>query len=288
MSYPNLMKPIGNSNIDGILGQCNCFAYVYLTSYDPRYILCMYNCISEDLVFMAIVNYLVTSNAVAYSMLLPNMSLQISIWKKFNLIFLFFLLRKLILPFYSFTLFCIILPMTMFVPEAELPAWVVCYIPATMSFLNILPAPKSFPFIVPYLLFENTMSVTKFNAMISGLFQLGSAYEWVVTKKSGRSSEGDLVSLIEKGPRQQHQRGVSVPDLEELKEEIQLQEKKKASKKKKKHNRIYMKELALAFLLLTASARSLLSAQGIHFYFLLFQGISFLLVGLDLIGEQVD
>ncbi|KAK8705563.1 hypothetical protein V6N13_049161 [Hibiscus sabdariffa] len=206
---------------------------------------------------------------------------KISIWKKFNMIFLFFLLRKLILPFYSFTLFCIILPMTMFVPEAELPAWVVCYIPATMSFLNILPAPKSFPFIVPYLLFENTMSVTKFNAMISGLFQLGSAYEWVVTKKSGRSSEGDLVSLVEKQPK--HQRGGSEPNLDELKTEIEQEQKAR----KKKHNRIYTKELALAFLLLTASARSLLSAQGIHFYFLLFQGISFLLVGLDLIGEQV-
>ncbi|XP_044510548.1 probable xyloglucan glycosyltransferase 12 [Mangifera indica] len=210
---------------------------------------------------------------------------KISIWKKFNMIFLFFLLRKLILPFYSFTLFCIILPMTMFVPEAELPAWVVCYIPATMSFLNILPAPKSFPFIVPYLLFENTMSVTKFNAMISGLFQLGSAYEWVVTKKSGRSSEGDLVSLVEKEPK--HHKGASAPDLDKVKLEIKQQE-QKASKRKKKHNRIYMKELTLAFLLLTASARSLLSAQGIHFYFLLFQGISFLLVGLDLIGEQVD
>lgn len=209
---------------------------------------------------------------------------KISIWKKFNLIFLFFLLRKLILPFYSFTLFCIILPMTMFIPEAGLPAWVVCYIPATMSFLNILPAPKSFPFIVPYLLFENTMSVTKFNAMISGLFQLGSAYEWVVTKKSGRSSEGDLVSLVEKETK--HQRGTSEPNLEEMKEEIRQQE-QMASRKKKKHNRIYTKELALALLLLTASARSLLSAQGIHFYFLLFQGVSFLLVGLDLIGEQV-
>lgn len=209
--------------------------------------------------------------------------LQISIGKKFNLIFLFFLLRKLILPFYSFTLFCIILPMTMFVPEAELPAWVVCYIPATMSFLNILPAPKSFPFIVPYLLFENTMSVTKFNAMVSGLFQLGSAYEWVVTKKSGRSSEGDLAALVEKdGKKTKHQRGVSAPETEaEKKAEM-------TKKKKKKHNRIYMKELSLAFLLLTAATRSLLSAQGIHFYFLLFQGISFLLVGLDLIGEQVE
>ena len=210
---------------------------------------------------------------------------KISIGKKFNLIFLFFLLRKLILPFYSFTLFCIILPMTMFVPEAELPAWVVCYIPATMSFLNILPAPKSFPFIVPYLLFENTMSVTKFNAMVSGLFQLGSAYEWVVTKKSGRSSEGDLAGLIEneEGKKTKHQRGVSAPETE-----AEKKAQKKSKKTKKKHNRIYMKELSLAFLLLTAATRSLLSAQGIHFYFLLFQGISFLLVGLDLIGEQVE
>ncbi|XP_077233926.1 cellulose-synthase-like C12 [Tasmannia lanceolata] len=208
---------------------------------------------------------------------------KISIWKKANLIFLFFLLRKLILPFYSFTLFCIILPMTMFVPEAELPAWVVCYIPATMSFLNILPAPKSFPFIVPYLLFENTMSVTKFNAMISGLFQLGSAYEWVVTKKSGRSSEGDLLALVEKEPKPQ--RTTSVPNFDAIEKEESLQRQKKP---RKKHNRIYTKELALAFLLLTASARSLLSAQGIHFYFLLFQGVSFLLVGLDLIGEQVQ
>uniref|UniRef100_A0A1J3GJ21 Putative xyloglucan glycosyltransferase 12 n=1 Tax=Noccaea caerulescens TaxID=107243 RepID=A0A1J3GJ21_NOCCA len=207
---------------------------------------------------------------------------KISIGNKFNLIFLFFLLRKLILPFYSFTLFCIILPMTMFVPEAELPAWVVCYIPATMSFLNILPAPKSFPFIVPYLLFENTMSVTKFNAMVSGLFQLGSAYEWVVTKKSGRSSEGDLAALVGKqGKKTKHQRGVSAPETE-------AEKKAQSKNKKKKHNRIYMKELSLAFLLLTAATRSLLSAQGIHFYFLLFQGISFLLVGLDLIGEQVE
>ncbi|VAH09219.1 probable xyloglucan glycosyltransferase 7 [Triticum urartu] len=213
---------------------------------------------------------------------------KIGFWKKCNLIFLFFLLRKLILPFYSFTLFCVILPMTMFVPEAELPAWVVCYIPATMSIMSILPSPKSFPFIVPYLLFENTMSVTKFNAMISGLFQLGSAYEWVVTKKSGRSSEGDLVALVEKHTAQQQQRVGSAPDLAGLAAKDSSLPKKDAPKKKQKHNRIYRKELALSFLLLTAAARSVLSAQGIHFYFLLFQGVSFLVMGLDLIGEQVE
>ena len=208
--------------------------------------------------------------------------MQIAFWKKANLIFLFFLLRKLILPFYSFTLFCIILPLTMFVPEAELPDWVVCYIPALMSFLNILPSPRSFPFIIPYLLFENTMSVTKFNAMVSGLFQLGSAYEWVVTKKSGRSSEGDLVVLApNKEHRKQQQQPVAAAEAKKPPAPV---EKKK---KQQKYNRIYKKELALSLLLLTAAARSLLSKQGMHFYFLLFQGVSFLMVGLDLIGEDV-
>ncbi|KAK7304551.1 hypothetical protein VNO77_42432 [Canavalia gladiata] len=212
---------------------------------------------------------------------------KVSWGKKVNLIFLFFLLRKLILPFYSFTLFCIILPLTMFLPEAELPVWVVCYIPGIMSVLSILPAPRSFPFIVPYLLFENTMSVTKFNAMISGLLHFGNSYEWVVTKKLGRSSETDLVAFEkESGPLMRStslHRSSSDSGIEEL---GKLELSKKIGKTKR--NRLFRKELALAFILLTASVRSLLSAQGIHFYFLLFQGISFLVVGLDLIGEQVS
>lgn len=220
---------------------------------------------------------------------------KVSWAKKANMIFLFFLLRKLILPFYSFTLFCIILPLSMFLPEAQLPAWVVCYVPGVMSVLNILPAPRSFPFVVPYLLFENTMSVTKFNAMISGLFKLGSSYEWIVTKKSGRSSEADLASLVEDNSDHQSlliiqnsssnvHRSSSESGLSELNK---IEEMTKKTGKGKK-NRLYRSELALAMILLSASVRSLLSAQGIHFYFLLFQGITFLIVGLDLIGEQVS
>ena len=210
------------------------------------------------------------------------------------MVFLFFLLRKLILPFYSFTLFCIILPMTMFVPEATLPVWVVCYIPALMSVMNILPAPKSLPFLIPYLLFENTMSVTKFQAMVSGLFQLSSSLEWVVTKKSGRSSEADLLASVKDTKPQdvlaKLNRVTSESGLDALKKE---QKNLPASipapaPAKKKRNRLYWNELGLACLLLTAAGRSLLSEQGVHFYFLLFQGISFLVVGLDLIGEQVS
>ncbi|KAM0947751.1 putative xyloglucan 6-xylosyltransferase [Dioscorea sansibarensis] len=186
---------------------------------------------------------------------------KISISKKFNLIFLFFLLRKLILPFYSFTLFCVILPLTMFIPEAELSVCVICYMPVFMSLLNILPSPKSFPFIIPYLLLENTISVTKFSAILSGLFHFDNTYDWVVTKKSGRTSE--FLNRFEESA-----------------------DNEKTTKMKKKSNRIYKKELALALLLLAASARSLLLAHGVHFYFLLFQGLSFFVVGLDLIGEH--
>lgn len=60
----------------------------------------------------------------------------------------------------------------------------------------------------------------------------------------------------------------------------------KTMKMKKKLNGIHKKELALALLLLAASARSLLLAHGVHFYFLLFQGLSFFVVGLGLIGEH--
>lgn len=221
----------------------------------------------------------------------PDVLKQISAWKKANLIFLFFLLRKLILPFYSFTLFCIILPLTMFIPEAKLPSWVICYVPIFMSLLNILPAPRSFPFLVPYLLFENTMSVTKFNAMVSGLFQLGSAYEWVVTKKTGRASESDLLAAAEresKAINEKIQRRSSDSELELLSKTSKQGGLFPKDGKKSMKNRIYRKELALAFLLLTAAGRSLLSAHGIHFYFLLFQGLSFLIMGLDLIGEQVN
>lgn len=213
---------------------------------------------------------------------------KVSWMKKFNLIFLFFLLRKLVLPFYSFTLFCVILPLTMFITEAHLPVWVVCYVPGFMSILNILPAPQSFPFIVPYLLFENTMSVTKFNAMITGLFRFKGSYEWVVTKKSGRSSEADLVGLSEKDSDVL----VQSSNLHRSSSESGLGELSKMNSTKRsgrrRRNQLYRKELTLAFILLTASIRSLLSAQGIHFYFLVFQGITFLVVGLDLIGEQVS
>ncbi|KAK1571604.1 hypothetical protein Q3G72_019976 [Acer saccharum] len=113
--------------------------------------------------------------------------------------------------------------------------------------------------------------------------------EWVVTKKTRRSLESDLAAFAERESskssneekilRRQFEFGLEL--LSKLKEEEKVSV-------MKKRNRIYGKELVLAFLLLTAVARSLQSAHGVHFYFLLFQGLSFLVMSLDLIGERMS
>lgn len=210
---------------------------------------------------------------------------KISKWKKANLILLFFLLRKLILPFYSFTLLCIILPVTMFVPEAELPVWLIFYLPLLMSFLNVFVSPRSFPFIIPYILFENTMSLTKFSAMLSGLLQLGGSDEWIVTKKAGRTSESKLLAAAEREYKELSDRKVHGAAFDS---ELDAMNKVKDPEiKEENSNGIYKEELVLAVLLLAAAVRGLLSRQWIHFSVLLFQGVSFLVVGLGLIGKDM-
>lgn len=117
------------------------------------------------------------------------------------------------------------------------------------------------------------MSVTKFNAMISGSFQLGSSYEWIVTKKADRASEPGLLAMEERETKAMNQpqlfRGASNSGLSEL---TKLKEHQESTPKpdKKKTNKIYKKELTLAFFLLTAALSSLLSAQGVHVFIYLF------------------
>lgn len=158
----------------------------------------------------------------------------------------------------------------MFVPEAEVPVWLICYVPLLIAFLNVFPSPRSFLFAVPYLLFENTMSVTKFGAVVSGLFQLGNSYEWVVTKKAGRSIEHELQPAEEREPQAAGKAKV-------------INQKEDS---KKKENKIYKKELGMALVLLVAAARSLLSGRRVHFCVLMFQGMAFLVVGLGLMESR--
>jgi hypothetical protein len=82
---------------------------------------------------------------------------------------------------------------------------------------------------------EHHMSVTKFNAMVLGLFQLRGAYEWVVTEKSGRPSERAARTTPTK--RREEEAGTA----------------EAARRRRRRYDRMYKKEPAL--LLLTDAAR---------------------------------
>ncbi|KVH87445.1 hypothetical protein Ccrd_025316, partial [Cynara cardunculus var. scolymus] len=93
--------------------------------------------------------------------------------------------------------------------------------------------------------------------LVSGFFKLDSSYEWVVTKKLGRSSESDLLAFVETAEATYPQTLFGVESFRSEKEtEKPLPEK-----------------------LVRCPRYSLL--------FPIVSGVTFLVVGLDLIGEQV-
>lgn len=133
------------------------------------------------------------------------------------------------------------------------------------------------------------MSVTKFNAMLSGLLQMGSSYEWVITKKAGRSSEQNSVAaaatkLEDSGLAKLPERTAENIFLELNKLEKHDEEAKTPSHFEKPR-KTYKTELAFALVFFTAAGRSLLSGWGVHFCVLIFQGVSFLFVGLGFIRD---
>jgi xyloglucan glycosyltransferase 4 len=122
---------------------------------------------------------------------------DLALWKKVNLLLFFFLLRKLVLPFVAFILFCLLLPASIFVPEAVAPNWAIFHIPLFLSIMHILPADWSlWPLTYPFLIFENIMSLTKFKAVVDGFFGTARAKEWVVTRKIGSANDITLEALL--------------------------------------------------------------------------------------------
>nr|AAX98242.1 putative glucosyltransferase [Chara globularis] len=179
-------------------------------------------------------------------------SRALTMWSKFNLIVLFFFVRRLLVPTVNFMLFVVLLPLSLFVPEANIPIWVTYTFPMFLSFFRMLLCSSLFPYMFPYLFFENTMVMTKLSANIQGLFQFGRVNEWIVTQKVGALAKpGEAVAS-----------------------------------KKKKSIKIFKRELAMSVFLLLAAIQSLAIEKGIHFYIFLFQGLTFFAFGFDLLSDH--
>nr|CAD1826448.1 unnamed protein product [Ananas comosus var. bracteatus] len=124
---------------------------------------------------------------------------ELSIWKKLYLLYNFFFVRKVIAHVVTFYLYCVLVPVSVMVPEVNIPVWGVVYIPTAITLLNAIRNPRSIHLLPLWVLFENVMSMHRMKATIMGLLEVGSVNEWVVTEKLGDAYRAKLdVPLLEK------------------------------------------------------------------------------------------
>ncbi|KAL1817362.1 hypothetical protein ACET3Z_019936 [Daucus carota] len=90
---------------------------------------------------------------------------KVSFWKKLHMLYSFFLVRKVVAHIVTFAFYCVVLPLTVLVPEVQVPIWGIAYIPT------------------------NVMSMHRTKAAIVGLLEIGNVNEWVVTEKLGDASK---------------------------------------------------------------------------------------------------
>ncbi|GAB4859725.1 Glucomannan 4-beta-mannosyltransferase 2 [Ancistrocladus abbreviatus] len=110
---------------------------------------------------------------------------KVKFWKKVYVIYSFFLVRKIVAHMVTFFFYCVVLPLTILLPEIEVPLWGSVYIPSIITILNSVGTPRSIHLLFYWILFENVMSLHRTKATLIGLLEAGRANEWVVTEKLG-------------------------------------------------------------------------------------------------------
>ncbi|KAH7683996.1 beta-mannan synthase protein [Dioscorea alata] len=186
------------------------------------------------------------------------MAKEVSLWKKFFMVYSFFFVRKIISPIVTFFLYSVVIPASVMVPEVSIPTWVVVYIPTTISLLNAIRNPRSIHLMPLWILFENVMSMHRMKSMMIGLFEVGSVNEWVVTEKLGDAlSATPEIHLLEKPPN-------------------------------KFRERLNFSELGFAVFLLFAATYDLAFGLNLYCIYIYLQAIAFLVVGFGMVGKHVS
>ncbi|KAJ3700569.1 hypothetical protein LUZ61_004274 [Rhynchospora tenuis] len=183
---------------------------------------------------------------------------EVSIWRKFYLLYSFFFVRKVVAHLVTFFLYCVVVPVSVLVPEVSVPIWGVAYIPTTITLLNAIRNPRLIHFIPFWILFENVMSMHRMKATLIGLFETGRVNEWVVTEKLG--------------------------DATSTKPEPQILEKPSF----RLRARIKLSEIGFAVFLFFCACCDIFYGGNYYFVYIYLQSISFLVVGLGYVGKFVS
>ncbi|KAK6943865.1 Glycosyltransferase 2-like [Dillenia turbinata] len=196
---------------------------------------------------------------------------RVSIWKKFHVIYAFFFVRKIVAHWVTFFFYCIIIPLSVLVPEVYLPKIIAIYIPAAITILNAICTPRSLHLLVFWILFENVMSLHRTKAAIIGLLEANRVNEWVVTEKLGNAMNKKSSARTTKKPRSQI--GESPPSSEASPFDFT--------------NRVHVLELLMGLFMLHCALYNLLYGNDHFFIYLLLQAGAFFIMGIGYVGTFV-
>ncbi|RWW60251.1 hypothetical protein BHE74_00032768 [Ensete ventricosum] len=116
----------------------------------------------------------------------PSISLQgVSMSMKLYVIYNFFVARRIVSHFVTFSFYCVVIPLSVFFPEVTIPRWGLMYVPTAITLINAAGTPSSFHLVIFWVLFENVMSLHRCKAVLIGLLETGRVNEWIVTEKLG-------------------------------------------------------------------------------------------------------
>ncbi|TVU11937.1 hypothetical protein EJB05_45548, partial [Eragrostis curvula] len=179
---------------------------------------------------------------------------EVSLWMKIYLLYSFFFVRKIVAHVVPFMLYCVVIPLSVLIPEVTVPVWGVVYVPTTITLLHVIRSPSSLHFIPFWILFENVMSFHRTKATFIGLLELGSVNEWVVTEKIGNpNSINHVPQILEKPPC-------------------------------RLWDRCTMSEILVAIFLFFCATYNLLYGTDFYFIYIYLQAIAFLIVGIGFCG----
>ncbi|XP_019059381.1 PREDICTED: probable mannan synthase 7 isoform X2 [Tarenaya hassleriana] len=182
---------------------------------------------------------------------------NVSLGKKFYMIYSFFLVRKILSHIITFFFYCIVLPTTVMIPEVEVPKWAAFYLPSTITLFIATGRPRSFHLLAFWVLFENTMSLLRTKALVMGLLETGRVNEWVVTEKLGDPLKTKLIAEAPKEPQARFR------------------------------DRVHLLEVCVGAYLLFCGCYDVAYGNNFLFVYLLLQSMAFFLVGFGFVGTLV-
>ncbi|KAK8921784.1 putative mannan synthase 11 [Platanthera zijinensis] len=202
---------------------------------------------------------------------------KVSVWKKIYLIYHFFFVGKVVAHISTFIFYCVVIPLSVLIPEVEIPTWGVVYLPTAITLLKSVGTPSSFHLVIIWVLFENVMSLHRIKAAATGLLEAGRVNEWIVTRKLGDGINIKTTPAVEvlvmKDSEDLAEVQVSVPLLEHHKKP-QI----------RSWQRFHGSELWMGVFLSMIGFYDVWYTKHGYFIFLFLQSSAFFITGFDYVG----